>query len=264
MIGIRDLTVRYRGSNPALAAVTLAVKPGEMVGLLGPNGSGKTTLLRAIAGSVRPETGDIHIRNENLRALSHKERARCMAFVPQRPDNVPAFTALDLTLMGRYPHRKFLEDYTAEDLAIARRSLGDTDAAHLADRPVGTLSGGELQRVYVARAFAQEAPILLLDEAATGLDPAHATALFGRVRQRNRRDGATVLTAIHDLNLAALYCDRLVFLKNGRVAADGPIHDIFTAETLERVYNAPFLVLEHPVTGLPQALALPETERAHA
>ena len=264
MIGIRDLTVRYHGSDPALAAVTLAVRPGEMVGLLGPNGSGKTTLLRAIAGSVRPEIGEVLIRGDNARSLSHRERARRMAFVPQRPESVPAFTALDLALMGRYSHRKFLEDYTAGDLAVARQALAETDTAHLAGRLVGTLSGGELQRVYVARAFVQETPILLLDEAATGLDPAHATALFDRVRQRNRRDGATVLTAIHDLNLAALYCDRLVFLKNGRVAADGPVRDIFTAETLESVYNTSFLVLEHPVTRLPQALPLPETERAHA
>ncbi|SBV98648.1 Iron-chelate-transporting ATPase [uncultured delta proteobacterium] len=264
MIRLRDVTVRYGNAAPALAGVSLDIRPGEMTGLLGPNGSGKTTLLRAVAGSLAPSGGRVLIRDRAVRSLSHKERARMMAFVPQRPESVPEFTVFETVLMGRYAHHKFLEKYTEEDGAIVRRALEEAAVAHLAERPARTLSGGELQRVYAARAFAQQTGVLLLDEAATGLDPAHATALFDRIRQRNKRDGATVLMAIHDLNLAALYCDRLIFLKNGAVVADGPTRDIFTAATLERVYEAPFLVLEHPAMKLPQALALPETESARA
>ncbi len=259
MIRIRSLTVSYRSGPPALSGVSLGIAGGEMVGLLGPNGSGKTTLLRAIAGSLPSAGGEILVDGNPVASLAHKERARRMAFVPQRPEAVPDLTVFETTLMGRYPHRAFMEDYTPEDAAIARRALEDTALSHLAERPVRTLSGGEMQRVFVARAFAQQADILLLDEATTGLDPAHATALLDRVRARNQRRRATVLMAIHDLNLAALYCDRLVFLRRGAVLADGPTREVFTAATLRAVYDAPFLVLNHPANGLPQALSVPGT-----
>lgn len=259
MIRIRDLSIRY-GAFSALNGVSLCIAPGEMVGLLGPNGSGKTSLLRAVAGSLSPGKGDVTVGGCSVRSLSHRERARRMAFVPQRPESIPDFTVFDMALMGRYPHRTFMEDYTPEDAAVVRRSLAETAVEHLEKRPVRTLSGGELQRVYAARAFAQETPVLLLDEPATGLDPAHAGELFERVRTRNRKQGITVLTAIHDLNLAALYCDRLIFLRDGVVAADGPTRSVFTARTLHQVYDATFLVIEHPETMLPQALTRPKME----
>lgn len=262
MIRLKNITMRHAAgrknpSPPALSQISLHIASGEMTGLLGPNGSGKTTLLRTISGSLKPETGRAVIFGDAVRSLSHKERARRMAFVPQRPENVPEFTVFDIVLMGRYAHRKFLEDYTPEDEGAARAALAATATEHLADRPARTLSGGELQRVYAARAFAQETPLLLLDEPATGLDPAHAAALMDRVRARNKREGTTVLMAIHDLNLAALYCDRLFFLKQGQIAADGPVRDVFTAQTLRRVYEAEFCIIPHPETGLPQALPVP-------
>ncbi|MCC8195059.1 MAG: ABC transporter ATP-binding protein, partial [Deltaproteobacteria bacterium] len=215
------------------------------------------------AGSRAPSRGTVRVGGRPVRSLSHKERAKLIAFVPQRPESVPDFSVFDVVRMGRYAHRKFLEDYTAGDDLAVLRALEETAVTHLAERSVKTLSGGELQRVYVARAFAQEAGILLLDEAATGLDPAHAAALFDRVRKRNRESGTTVLSAVHDLNLAALYCDRLIFLRHGAVVADGPTRDVFTASVLERVYQAPFYILEHPAAGVPQALALPGKETPH-
>lgn len=261
MIRCNGVTVRYGNAPPALDGVSLAVRPGEMVGLLGPNGSGKTSLLRAIAGSLIPDAGETLVMGSPALRLSAKERARRMAFVPQRTESVPDFTVFYFALMGRYPHRKFMERHTAEDEAVVLETLAETAVGHLAARPVKTLSGGEFQRVLVARAFAQQTALLLLDEAATGLDPAHATAVFDRVRLRNRARSVTVLTAVHDLNLAALYCDRLVFLKNGAIVADGPTRDVFTASVLEMVYGAPFLVLEHPRNHKPQALLLPEAPR---
>ncbi len=264
MIRVRDLTVRYPGASPVLSTLSVHIGPGEMTGLLGPNGSGKTTLLRAIAGSLVPSEGDILVGGDTVLSLSHKERARRMAFMPQRPETVPDFTVLDMVLMGRYAGKRFMEDYTPDDTASASRALAEAGSTRFTGRMAATLSGGELQRVLVARAFAQETDILLLDEPTTGLDPAHAIALFDRVRQRNKWKKATVLMAIHDLNLAALYCDRLIFLKNGTVAADGPTCAVFTGKTLKHVYDAPFLLLEHPVAGLPQALALPGWEDANA
>ena len=264
MIRVRDLTVRYSDAPPVLSNLSVHIAPGEMTGLLGPNGSGKTTLLRAIAGSLTPSTGEVLLDGNAVLSLSHKERASRMAFVPQRPEALPEFTVLDMVLMGRYARKKFLEDYTPADTDTANNALAEADATRFANRMVGTLSGGELQRILVARAFAQETDILLLDEPATGLDPAHAIALFDRVWRRNRQKKVTVLMAIHDLNLAALYCDRLIFLKNGQAAADGPTRAVFTAETLQSVYDAPFLLLKHPVTDLPQALALPDREVSRA
>lgn len=262
MILCRNITVRYREAAPALSTVSLHLAAGEMAALLGPNGSGKTTLLRCIAGSLAPESGDSLVKGDRVRSLSHKERARRIAFVPQRPETVPDLILSDMALMGRFAHKGFLEAYSDADRAVARRCLEETDLARLAARPVGTLSGGELQRAYAARAFAQQAPVLLLDEAAAGLDPAHALAVFEHVRRRNRETGVTVLAAIHDLNLAALYCPRLIFLRQGRIVADGSARDVFTPAILEQVYGTPFLVVDHPANGVPQAMALPEECRA--
>lgn len=262
MIRCSGVTLSFQTDRPALHSIDLVIRQGEMVGLLGPNGSGKTTLLNAVCGAIAPQKGDVLVHGENIRRLSAKKRAQIMAFVPQRSESVPDFSAFDLVLMGRYPHRKFLEGYTPEDKAIAQRSLEETAVSHLAARSVKTLSGGERQRVLVARAFAQQTKILLLDEAATGLDPAHATAVFDQTRRRNRAHGVTTIAAIHDLNLAALYCDRLVFLKNGAIAADGPVREIFTPHVLHHVYDAPFFVMEHPELHVPQALPLPGGYRA--
>ena len=263
MIRCESLTVRYPSGSTALDGITLTIGKGEMAGILGPNGSGKTTLLRAIAGSLSPVTGGTRCDGKPVLSLSARERARMMAFVPQRPETIPDFTVFDMALMGRYPHRDFLEDYTGEDKKITLRCLEETAVGHLADRPARSLSGGELQRAYVARAFAQDTAVLLLDEAATGLDPAHAMAVFGHVRRRNKEREVTVLAAIHDLNLAALFCDRLIFLRKGEIIGDGPTREVFTPPMLESVYAAPFLVLDHPVLGLPQAMMLPRPSKEY-
>lgn len=246
--------------SDVLHGVSLSVRPGEMVGLLGPNGSGKSTLLLVLSGVLRPRAGSATLDGAPLHAMPPRQRARRIAAVPQRPEHIPDLDALSLVLMGRYPYTTLLRGYGPEDHAAAIAALRDTGCAHLAARGARTLSGGELQRVLLARALAQGADTLLLDEATAGLDVARALDILDLLHARHR-SGARIVAAVHDLNLAALYCTRLVFLKQGRVVADGPVHGTFTANLLSEVYETPVAVHPHPVTGTPQACHVPGAAR---
>ncbi len=246
-----------RHRRPALESLSLVLPQGAFVGLLGPNGSGKSTLLRCLAGTLAPRAGQVLVLGRPIARLPERRRARLAAMLPQRPETVPALTAFALVLMGRYAHTPFLGGYGKEDRTAAQRALEETGAAHLAGRSADTLSGGELQRILLARALAQDAPLLLLDEAVAGLDPACQTAVLDSLARRNRADGLTVIAALHDLNLAALYCDRLIFLKQGRIVADGSTERIFTAQTLGEVYENAVAVVPHPALPRPQALLTP-------
>ncbi len=255
MIEISGLTAGY-GSRPVLRDVDLTVNAGEFTGILGPNGSGKTTLIRALSGVLPPQAGSIRIAGDDIRALPPKARARRCATVPQKTQGLPGMRALDLVLMGRYPYATLLGGYGRADLERARAAMNETRCLHLQDRATDTLSGGELQRVVMAKALAQDTRLLLLDEAASNLDVARAMDLYELLRARNA-GGLTVLTVAHDLNLAALYCQRLVFLKNGALVADGPTRDVFTAQTLSEIYDTTLFVAPHPLNGAPQAHLVP-------
>jgi len=230
-----------------------------MVGLLGPNGSGKTTLLNALSGTLPLRGGDVFIRDRSLQSMRSRERARLVACVPQRVDAVFDMEVRALVLMGRYPHTGFLGGYSARDHEVAEAAMRGTGVFEFRNRRAQQLSGGEFQRVLMARALAQETDLLFLDEAGSGLDIGHKVEIYDLVRERNRC-GATVLSVIHDLNLAAAYCDRLIFLKNGRVEEDGPVRDVFTKEILSRVYETDVLVAAHPGTGVPQCFLVPGSD----
>ncbi|HCR13894.1 MAG TPA: ABC transporter ATP-binding protein, partial [Solidesulfovibrio sp.] len=176
--------------------------------------------------------------------------------VPQRADNAGELRVRALVLMGRYPYLRFLGGYDEDDETAARAAMEAVGVAHLAARRLGELSGGEFQRVLAARALAQDAKALILDEASAGLDIARKMELYGLLAARNAA-GATIVAALHDVNLAALFCNRLIFMKNGNIAADGPVAAVFTSETLSRIYDTDILVVAHPRSGLPQALAVP-------
>jgi iron complex transport system ATP-binding protein len=184
-----------------------------------------------------------------------------MASVPQRTTVSFPFKCLSAVLMGRYPYLQGWGDYSREDLDLALTAMEQTRTLHLAARLLPEVSGGEAQMVIIARALAQEASILLLDEATSALDAAHKIQIFDLLREKNRQ-GATLLCVMHDLNLAALYCQRLVFLKNGQVMADGPKAQTFTADILSELYETEIRVAHHPVTGDPQAYFVPGASRA--
>ena len=254
LLHVSDLVAEYSRNGrvrTALRGVSLSVAPGEVLGLVGPNGSGKTTLIRAVTGSVTPAAGAVRLLGDDVFGLSQRERALRAAVVPQAPVLPDAFTALEIVLMGRTPHLRLLENEGEADLGAVERAMRATDTWEFADRPAGELSGGERQRVVVARALAQEAPLLLLDEPTAHLDLGHQAGVLELVRRLCREDGRGVLAVVHDLTLAARYCDRLVLLSAGEVAAQGSPGDVLRAGVLSKVYGAPVDVFPHPRTGRP-------------
>ncbi len=247
----KGIYARY-GTHPVLQDVCLSVSAGEMVGLVGPNGSGKSTLLRVISGALTATEGTVQLDNKSLADVSARERARLMAFVPQTEPAAFGFTVLEMTLMGRHAHRRSGKLET-EDYRIARESLAAADMLAAAERPATSLSGGEHRRVLLARALAQRAPVLLLDEPTAHLDLAHQVELLETVRRLADRkpDPVAVVAALHDLNQAAEFCDKLVLLCHGKVEAAGSVDEVMRAETLSRVYRAHVQIGRNALTGYP-------------
>ena len=246
----RGLSVRY-GERAALTEVTLRVRPGEFVALVGPNGSGKTTLIRAALGLVAPASGSIDILGRPAPELSILERARRIAWVPQEEspyDNVPI---VEYVLYGRHPHLPPFGGESASDRAAVRTALESVRLWDLRDHGIHEVSGGERQRVLLARALAQETPIILLDEPTSHLDVGHQLDLLERVRALCRDEGKAIIAAIHDLNLAARYSGRLVVLSRGRVVADGPPREVLSESLLHEVWGILAEVRDDPRTGLP-------------
>jgi iron complex transport system ATP-binding protein len=255
MIEARDIIAGYPGRE-VLRGVSLTARSGEMLGLLGPNGAGKSTLLHVLAAVHKPASGTVVVDGRDVFSLTDRERARRIAVVPQRVEVPFGPRAFSVALMGRYAHAPAFSGYGPEDEAIAADALREAGAIHLAERAISELSGGEQKRVFIARALAQQAGVLLLDEASSGLDPARAIEIHDLLR-RKCRQGAAVVIAIHDLNLAALYCDRMVFLKDGRVAAQGTTAEVFSKEVIERIYETSPELVRHPCLGIAQALFVP-------
>jgi iron complex transport system ATP-binding protein len=245
------------GRGPVLDGVSLAVAPGEIVGVIGPNGSGKTTLVRLLAGVIRPATGHVSLEGRRLETLPRRDIARRLAVVPQDSALEFPFTALEVVLMGRTPHLPPLAFPRARDLEIARAAMTRLEVAAVEDRALVELSGGERQRVLLARALAQEPRVLLLDEPTTHLDLRHQTGIYDTVRGLTRASGVAVLSVLHDLNLAALYCDRLVLLAGGRVVAQGAPAEVLRASLLSEAYGVPVHVGTNAATGTPIVLPLP-------
>jgi iron complex transport system ATP-binding protein len=253
-IRIDELVVGY-DADPVLAGVTLDVPGGSFVGIVGPNGSGKTTLLRSIARVLRPSSGAVLIDGREVFSISARELAREQAVVPQ--DTVPAFdfTALEIVLMGRSPHLGRFQSESAADMAIAEQAMRSTGTWGVARRPFAALSGGERQRVVIARALAQEPRVILLDEPTNHLDINYQFEILSLISRLNREKGITVVAVLHDLNLAAQYCDTLVMIGGGRVQAMGAPSRVLTAENVRNVYGAEVWVRKHPTSGRPYVIA---------
>jgi iron complex transport system ATP-binding protein len=263
ILHLRDVHYRYPGaSQDALAGVSLAVAPGEFHAVLGPNGSGKTTLVRLALGALTPARGTVAILDRSAQQWKRQELAKVVGVVPQREDNLFPQRVRETVLLGRYPHLSLWGGERSEDHAAVERALAACDVGELADRWVWTLSGGEYQRVRVARALAQEPRLLVLDEPAVSLDLRHEMALLELVRGLVDTAGLGVLMITHDLNLAARYADRVLLLADGRPAAAGAPADVLTRETVERVFSWP--VMMQTLDGRPQMVPLRQSKESRA
>jgi iron complex transport system ATP-binding protein len=240
------------GDAAVVRDVDLRVRPGEVVGLVGPNGSGKTTLIRVASRALRPTAGRVLVGGSNPYELTARRAARLVAVVPQDVEPVFSFTALEVALMGRQPYRSPWGLGSANgDWALVRAAMETTGVAELADRPIEQLSGGERRRVVLAQALAQDAPVLLLDEPTTHLDLLHVLELLAVVRRLAEEDGKAVLAIFHDLNLAASTCDRMYALSGGCIVAEGRPEEVVTEPLLAAVYGVAAEVLTNPLNGRP-------------
>jgi iron complex transport system ATP-binding protein len=248
---LEGIRFRHPGApRDALEGVTLRLERGEIAGVVGPNAAGKSTLARVAAALLVPSAGVLRLGGIDVRKLSRRERALRVAFLAQdEPSDLP-FTAREIALMGRAPHLGLWALEGEADREKAEAALAELDAGHLADRPASQLSGGERKRVYLARTFAQGAPVLVLDEPTDALDLRHQARLALALRARARQGGSALLV-MHDLSLAAAACDRVVLLREGSVAAAGSPAEVLRVEVLERVYGTGLDVFPHPRTGRP-------------
>jgi len=255
VIEIRALSHSF-AATPVLCSVDLTVRVGEVVALVGPNGSGKSTLLRCAAGVLTPDQGAIILAERAIDDWRPLERARMLAYLPQHV--APAFpvTVREMVAWGRHPYRAGLRAHDSRGGRIVAAALHQMEVAHLADHLFPTLSGGEARRCLIASALAQEPRYLLLDEPTSDLDPPHGRALFRHLR-RLAGGRLAVLVVTHDLNLAALFADRLVLLTAGRVVAEGTPADVLQADLLTEAYGAGLVVGDHPVVPRPTVLAAP-------
>lgn len=240
MISLSNIYFSY-GASDVLRGVSMNVGSGEIVGVLGPNGAGKSTLIKLMAGLIKAQNGDVIIDGRQIDAIPARELARHMAVVPQQNIVPFAFTSFQIVLMGRSPHISFLGFESARDIEIAREAMRQTDCLGFAARDINELSGGERQRVFLARAVAQGPKILLLDEPTTFLDIRHQIELNRQLKILNR-DGVTIISAMHDLNMASIFCDRIVMLKEGRVFCDGHPNEVMTSENIRFVFSAEVVV----------------------
>ncbi|MBW2701656.1 MAG: ABC transporter ATP-binding protein [Deltaproteobacteria bacterium] len=239
----------FYGARHVLREVALSVPKGAFAALMGPNGSGKTTLLHVLSGALSVERGQVQVLGRDLATWGRRELAQRVAVVPQQFELAFPFTVQEVVLLGRVPHRGPLGFDRPEDLEVARWAMEATDVLHLAGRRIGELSGGETKRVVVAKALAQQPQVLLLDEPASHLDIRHQIELYALVDRVRREQGLTVLAAVHDLNLAAAYCDLFALLKEGRLVVQGDLEQVMTYGRLKEVFDIEIYVGINELTG---------------
>lgn len=253
MLQVVSLTVSY-GTRVVLHEVSLSVERGAVMGLIGPNGAGKSTLVRALSAVLPMQSGRVMVDGRNLSGMSAPDVARQVAVVPQAHSLPPAFTAWETVLLGRTPYLNWLGQISKRDEEIARDAMRRTDTLKLAERRVGELSGGEQQRLLLARALAQATPILLLDEPTSNLDLQYQISLLEQVRRLARQDSLSVVMVLHDLNLVARYCDQVALLVDGRIVKMGGVDAVLTDGILSAAYHLPLEVLHNTPSGYPVVL----------
>ena len=249
-VRVERVQINFEGTV-ILRDVELNVTQGEIFGLIGPNGVGKSTLINVISGIVSPNSGRVFLNGEDVSHLQPKERARQVAIVPQNPSSAPGFKALDMVLMGRNPHLGLLEWEGHYDLNICQKAMELTNTWQFRDRYVRSLSGGERQLVFIARALVQEASVLLLDEPTAHLDIGFQSEVLELIRQLRSSSGLTVMMAMHDMTLAGQYCDHIALMNKGTVHSIGEPEKVLTSDNIYRVFGADVTIIKHPIHGTP-------------
>jgi iron complex transport system ATP-binding protein len=258
-LAARQVSFAFPGT-PVLRDLSFTLPEGDFAALLGPNGAGKTTLLRLLSGSLAPQQGSIHLLGRDLAALPPRERAASLAVVPQEARVLFPFTVLEVVLMGRFPRLGILGMETADDEQRAAQCLEEVDMLSFARRPLDALSSGERQRVFIARALAQEPRVLLLDEPTTFLDLKHRLQVFGILSRLNRKRNLSILTISHDLNLAARHCRSIWIVKAGAVLAHGSPAEVLTSERVKQAYETDVEIGRDPRTGSPLVIPYPSRD----
>ncbi|WP_322101397.1 ATP-binding cassette domain-containing protein [Paraburkholderia sp. J41] len=244
------------GERTLLRDVTLTLKKGRVIGLIGHNGSGKSTLLKLLARQQQASAGSIAFEGRALREWDHRAFAREVAYLPQQLPSADGMTVRELVALGRYPWHGALGRFTSADREKVQEAMQLTDVEGFADRPVDSLSGGERQRVWIAMLIAQDSQCMLLDEPISALDIGHQLEVLGLVRRLSEERGIGVVVVLHDINMAARFCDELVALKGGALLEHGTAEQMMTSATLGAIYGVPMGLVPHPAGGRPISYAL--------
>lgn len=252
-----QLTVTRQG-NLVLDTVSYSFEADRFYGMIGPNGAGKTTLLHLLSGTDSPDRGEVLLEDKPISDVPRKTLARRLAVLQQGGLPPVGFTVREVVAMGRYPHQNWLGGEETDPDSIIDEALDTMDLRHLQKRRLHQLSGGERQRAALAKLMAQQPEILLLDEPTTYLDIGYQVSLLDTVRAWQREKGLLVIAVLHDLNLAALYCDELLALHNGKIAASGTPEDVLQPSVIEEMYGTQTTAVKHPVTGAPQLMLQPK------
>jgi len=249
-IAVRDLTLAY-GQTRVLDALSLPIAPGKVTVLAGPNGCGKSTLLRAIRRLLKGTAGQVLLDDVDIAKLSGKDLALKIGLLAQNPSAPGDMSVEELVRLGRYPHQTMMQPWSPRDAEAVERAMAGTGVIELRTRPISSLSGGQLQRVWIALVLAQETDVICLDEPVNHLDIAHQLECLDLVARLNREHGRTIVLVLHDLNLAARYADELVFVREGRIAARGTPTELMSAALIEEVFGVHATIITDPVHGSP-------------
>ncbi|MFH1874617.1 MAG: heme ABC transporter ATP-binding protein [Pseudomonadota bacterium] len=251
MIDLQNIFFSYDEATTILNNISLNVSDGEFIGILGPNGSGKTTLLKLMAGTLVPKRGKVLLAEKDILQFSFQQRAKQIAVVPQVSEIPFSFSVMEVVLMGRAPFLSRFGFESKQDIELAKQVMQETDVWQFAKRSINELSGGERQRVIVARALAQQPKILLLDEPTAHLDIKHQMDVYNLVKKRNKNQELTIVTVMHDINLATTFCDRIIFLQQGKIVVDGRPQDVVTYKNIKQVFDTEVYVGVNDLTGMP-------------
>lgn len=251
------------GKESVIKDVSFSVNRGEFVGIIGPNGSGKTTLLRLMSRVLLPKSGKVEFSGKDISALDLRQYCQKVAFVQQESSINFSFSVMEMVLMGRIPHLKRLQQETNKDMEIAENSLFLTGSLELKDKLIDQLSSGERQRITIAKALAQEPVLMFLDEPTSHLDIGHQIQIMDLLKKLNSSGNLTIIMVLHDLNLAAEYCNRIILLNDGKIFKEGVPEDVLTYQNIEAVYKTIVVVEKNPINLKPHVILVSE-EKSHA